>query len=365
MVLLQLDYIDVSNKIGEPAPYTSKGIRMALKHTITLDYGDVFDLTPDMRLTFHNAGHILGSASAHIHVGQGFHNFLYTGDIKFGPSKLLEPAFTNYSRLESVLIESTYGGKEDVLPPRKEADENLMSIIKETIERGGKVIIPVFAVGRSQEVMMVLADYHNKNPDFNVPVYLDGMIWESTAIHTTYPQFLSSSLQKQIFVYGNNPFGDEIFHQVKNANDRKEIIDSKEPAIILATSGMMNGGPVIEYFKYLAGDKKNTLIFIGYQAQGTLGSKIQKGIKEVSLPSQDGKASIIKIVLEVNTVEGFSGHSDVRQLISYVGNLSSRPKKVIINHGEYSKSANLASVIRKLYHADTVIPNDLESVRLR
>lgn len=360
--LLQLDYIDVSKNIGEVAPYTSKGIKEALRHTVTLNYGEVFDITPDMRLTFFNAGHILGSASVHIHIGQGFHNFVYTGDIKFGPSKLLEPAFVNYSRVESMLIESTYGGKEDVLPSRKEADEKLMDIILKTAERKGKVLIPVFAVGRSQEVMMTIAEYKRRNPDFNIPVYLDGMIYEVTAIHTTYPEYMSPYMQKMILREEYNPFGEEIFIPIKSSGDRRNVIDNPEPCVILSTSGMMNGGPVLEYFKELASDKKNTLVFIGYQAQGTLGSKIQKGIAEVSLP-YDGNG--VKVEMEVVTVEGFSGHSDRRQLLAYLNNLKSKPKHLIINHGEPKKSADLADAARKFFNMNVSLPKNLESVRLR
>ena len=159
MTLLQLDYIDVMQKDGGKAPYTSKGVREMLKHSITLDYNEVCDLTPDMRLTFQNAGHILGSALSHLHIGEGFHNFLYTADLKFGPTKLLEPAFLEFSRIETMLLESTYGGPQDFIPPKREADEELMRVINETIKRKGKVLIPVFSVGRAQEVMVVLAEY--------------------------------------------------------------------------------------------------------------------------------------------------------------------------------------------------------------
>ncbi len=360
--LLQLDFIEVSKNIGEVAPYTSKGIRQALKHTVTLNYGEVFDITPDMRLTFFNAGHILGSASVHLHLGQGFHNFVYTADIKFGPTKLFEPAFVDYSRVESMLIESTYGGKEDILPSRKEADEMLMQTILETVEKKGKVLIPVFSVGRSQEVMMTIAEYKRKNPDFNIPVYLDGMIYEVTAIHTTYPEYMSPRIQKLMLKDDYNPFAEEIFIPIKSSSDRKTVIDSSEPSIILSTSGMMNGGPILEYFKYLSQDKNNTLIFIGYQAQGTLGSKIQKGIKEVVLP---GEKSAISIEMNVKTVEGFSGHSDRRQLLAYLNNLKSKPKHLIINHGERKKSLELAAAAHKFLGMETNVPKNLESVRLR
>ncbi len=364
MILLQLDYIDVLQKEGISPPYTSKGIRNAVKHTISLDYGEVCDITPDMRLTFQNAGHILGSAMAHIHIGEGFFNLLYTGDFKYGRTYLFEPAFSNFTRIEAMIMESTYGGKNDIMPPIKQAQENLVQVIKKTAERGGKVIIPSFAVGRSQEIMMVLADRARRG-ELDLPVYLDGMIWDSTIIHTTYPEFLSRYLQKLIFREDRNPFTDELFKKVTTSSERANVIDSSEPAVIITTSGMINGGPVMEYLRELAPDEKNTLVFVGYQAEGTLGSKIQKGWREIPFPGANGKNNILKINLEVVTVEGFSGHSDRNQLLNYVARLKDKPQKIFLNHGEPSKAINLASTIHKVYRIETAVPNNLDAYRLR
>ncbi len=365
MAMLTLDYIDVLQRESGKAPYTSKGIKNAIKHSITPEFGEVCDLTPDMRLTFQNAGHILGSALSHIHIGEGLHNLLYTGDLKFGPTKLLEPAYTRFSRVETLLMESTYGGPQDFIPAKKEADANLIAAITETIKRKGKVIIPAFSVGRAQEVMVVLAEYARRNPDFNFPIYLDGMIWDATAIHTTYPEFLSRNLQRQIFHYNNNPFTSDLFNEVKSQTERKKIIDEKDPSIIITTSGMITGGPIMEYLKYLSSNKKNMLIFIGYQAQGTLGSRIQKGWRDIPLANKTGGTTMIKMEVEIRTVEGFSGHSDRNQLISYVGNLQSKPDHIILNHGEASKSINLASTLHKIYKKETSVPQNLDALRLK
>ncbi len=364
MVLLQLDYIDVLQKDGIDPPYTSKGIREAVKHSIALEYGEVCDITPDMRLTFQNAGHILGSAMAHIHIGEGFYNLLYSGDIKYGRTFLFEPAYTNFTRVEGLIMESTYGGKNDIMPPIKKAQENLIEVIKRTVERKGKVLIPSFAVGRAQEIMMVLADRWRKG-EIDVPVYLDGMIWESTIIHTTYPEYLSRYLQKLIFKEDKNPFAEEIFNRVTTASERANVIDTNEPAVIITTSGMLNGGPVMEYLKALAPDKRNTLVFVGYQAEGTLGSKIQKGWREVPLSPISGENKVLKIEMEVVTVEGFSGHSDRNQLINFVGRLRAKPQRVFLNHGEPSKAINLAATLHRIYKTETVVPNNLDAYRMK
>ncbi|MDD3973446.1 MAG: beta-CASP ribonuclease aCPSF1, partial [Methanothrix soehngenii] len=315
-VLLQLDYIEIAGREGNRLPYDSGMIREALKHTITLNYGDVTDIAPDTKLTMHNAGHILGSSIAHFHIGDGLYNVAFTGDYKFERTRLFDPAVCNFPRLETLVTEATYGGTNSIQPSRKEAEVNLIKVVKETINRGGKVVIPAFSVGRSQEVMVVLEEAIRKKVIDEVPVCLDGMIYEATAIHTTYPEYLNNDLRDLIFHKGINPFLAECFVQVESPKQRTEIVEGP-PCVILATSGMLNGGPVIEYLKRLGPDEKNTLVIVGYQAEGTLGRRIQKGWKEVPL-SVDGKTQTVKINLEVTTVDGFSGHSDRQQLMEYL-----------------------------------------------
>jgi predicted metal-dependent RNase len=261
-------------------------------------------------------------------------------------------------------MESTYGGNTDVLPPLMEAEMKLLTLIKKTLENKGKVVIPSFAVGRAQEIMVILAE-QAKRGNFNAPVYLDGMIWDATAIHTTYPEFLSRNLQGQIFHQNSNPFTSEIFKKVENMNDRKRVIDG-EPSVIITTSGMLTGGPIMEYLKQLGEDKKNTLIFVGYQAEGTLGSRIQKGWRDIPLSStNDDKREVLKMNMNVETVGGFSGHSDKNQLINYVYRLRSKPERIILNHGEASKIINLSRTLHKMFNVETVTPNNLDVIRLK
>ncbi len=361
MVLLQLDFIEVAGREGS-VPYESATIREALKHTITLDYGVVTDIAPDIRLTFYNAGHILGSAIAHFHIGEGLYNIAFTGDFKFEKTRLFDRAETRFPRLEALIMEATYGGSEDFQPSRKEAEEKLIQIITDTINRGGKVLIPTFAVGRSQEVMIVLEEAIRSEKLPEVPVYLDGMIYEATAIHTAYPEYLNASLRDLIFHHGINPFISDSFVRVDSPSKRSEVIEDTSPSIILATSGMLNGGPVMEYFRTLAPDEKNTIVFVGYQAEGTLGRRIQKGWKEVPFPV-NGKREVITVNMHVETVDGFSGHSDRRQLMNYVRSLTSKPDKVITIHGDENKCIELASGIYKTYRIETRAPMNLETVR--
>ncbi len=360
MSLLQLDYLEVAAREGKKIPYDSAKIREGIKHSVVLNYGVVTDIAPDIRLTFHNAGHILGSSIAHFHIGEGLYNVAFTGDFKYEQSRLFDPAVNTFPRLEALIMEATYGGPQDQTPSRREAENKLINVIKHTTSKNGKVLIPAFSVGRSQEVMLVLEEAIRKKVIDEIPVYLDGMIWEATAIHTTYPEYLNNDLRNMIFHEGMNPFLSESFTQVESGM-RQEIIDG-ESCVILATSGMLNSGPVMEYLRAIGQQENNTLVFVGYQAEGTLGRRIQKGWKEIPV-SDNGKTSMMQVNMEAITVDGFSGHSDRQQLIEYVKRMSPRPEKIITSHGDENKCMDLASTIYKKYKIETRSPMNLETIR--
>lgn len=361
MTLLQLDALDIGARNKNELPFTSKEVRKMVKHIIPLDYQEVADITPDIHLTLYNAGHILGSAVCHFHVGEGLHNIAYTGDFKFGDTRLLEAADYKFPRCETLIMESTYGGRYDMQPKRRDAEKKLIDCIQKTVKRGGKVLIPVFAVGRSQEVMLVLENAYRYH-DIEVPVYLDGMIWEATAIHTSYPEYLKRKIKHRVF-NGQNPFLTESFSKVQGYKNRQEIIKSDDSCVILATSGMMTGGPSVEYFRAFAEDSKNTILFVGYQAEGSLGRRIQNGKKEVPV-DVDGHTKTLKMNMGVETVEGFSGHADRRQLLGYSKKVNPKPNRVLITHGEEKKSQNLAATLIQMFGYDASAPRNLDTIRL-
>ncbi len=364
MTLLQLDYLDVLSKQGIIPPYDQKDVRECVLHTIPLRYGMVTDIAPDIRLTLHNAGHILGSSIIHLHIGEGLHNIVYTGDYKFGKTMLLESAATEFPRAETVITETTYGGPQDVMPSRVQAEQNLTNIINETLENNGKVLIPVPAVGRAQEIMLIIDGSMRSGMMKEAPVYIEGMISEATAIHTAYPEYLARDVKKSILHEGVNPFQSEYFTIVEHPSVREEIVEG-EPCIILATSGMLEGGPVIEYFKRLASDKKNTLIFVSYQIEGTLGRRIQRGLEEVSTMNSEGKIEIVKVKLRIESIEGFSGHSDRKQVINYLTRITPRPERIIAVHGERVKCLGVATYLTKKYKFQASAMKILETIRLQ
>lgn len=345
MVLLQLDLLDIMQRGSQKPPYTQLEVKKMILHTIPLDYGEVTDIAPDIKLTFYNAGHILGSAMAHLHVGEGLHNIVYTGDFKFGRTRLLDKANTVFPRIETLIMESTYGDRDQ--PRRDVAELELISTISRTIARKGKVLIPVMAVGRAQEILLVLVDALNRKllPK-ETKVYIDGSIREVTAIHLTYPELLSAQVRSRI-LRDENPFDHENVIRVEGKQMREDIAKLDEPAVILATAGMLNGGPSVEYLRMLASDPKNTLVFVSYQAKGTLGRRILDGEREITMVGDDGRLELVKINMEVKSIDGFSGHSDRRQLLAFLANIKPKPKNIILNHGEPQAIHSLAEAIRR------------------
>ncbi|MBI2579922.1 MAG: beta-CASP ribonuclease aCPSF1 [Candidatus Aenigmarchaeota archaeon] len=354
--LLQLDYIQICHRENRKPFYTSKGIEEMIKHCVTPEYGEVTDITPDMRLTLQNAGHLLGSSVVHVHIGDGLYNLLYTGDVKFEPTRMFEPTSHDFTRVEAVIIESTYGSEESVHQPRQEAERTLLDSSRRCLARGGKVIIPTFAVGRGQDVITIFAD-----SDIDAAIYLDGMVWDATAIHTAYPEFMSKYMQTRILHRSKNPFIDPRLRGIGSQKEREKVLQSSEPAVILTTSGMLQGGPIMEYLKEFSSDAKNMLVFVGYQAEGTPGRRIQKGWKQIQL--ENGR--VIDLNLEIVTIEGLSGHSDFMQLMNYISHLSSRPKKIMVNHGDAARCVSLARAVHKAFKVETLAPKNLETIRLR
>ncbi len=362
--LMLLDFVKIMKSENKEPIFDVDDIKEMVKHTVTLSYEEVTDVTPDVRITLYNAGHVLGSAMIHMHIGNGLHNLVYTGDMKFGKTSMLEPAATVFPRLETLMIEATYGGKDNLGTPREETDEALAEFIVDVAKNGGKVLLPVLGTGRAQEIMVTIHDLVKSGRLEPIPVYIDGMVWDITAIHTAYPEFLNSTLRRQIFHKDENPFLMEIFKEVGSQKERQEVIESSGPCVIIATSGMLVGGPSVEYLRALGDNPKNAMALTCYQGEGSLGRRIQRGEIEIAF-SNGSKQEILQLKCRIETIEGFSAHSNRKQLLNFIYKCSPRPKKVIVNHGDSARCLDLASAIHKLNRIETSAPRNLEAVRIR
>jgi KH/beta-lactamase-domain protein len=362
MTLLQMDSVKIANSNGTYLPYEARDVNEVIKHCITLPYGKPTDISPDITITLQNAGHIMGSATVHMNIS-GAHNILYSGDYKYAKTQLLDSAVSMYPRVETLITESTYGNTTDVMPDQQVVYHSFTESINKTLTEGGKVLIPVPAVGRAQEIMLVMAKEMKEGRLVESPIYIEGMISEASAIHMSYAHYLGSEVRKSVS-QGINPFQSEYFTVISGYGKRDDVLNDENPAIVMATSGMLEGGPSVEYFKELAPNPKNKIMFVSYQINGTLGRRVLDGaMSEVSMMDKTGKVKVVPVRCQTQKIDGFSGHSDFNQILNFVSRV--KPKRVLVNHGEKSKSENVASAIYSRLKIRSGVPDNREIVRLR
>jgi KH/beta-lactamase-domain protein len=374
MLLMLTDFIELSKGEGREPPFTMKEVALMMTRVIPVNYNVVVDVAPDMKLTFVNAGHILGSALVHLHIGQGLFNLLYTSDLKYyrikgdRGTRLLPPAVEEFHRVEALIIEGTYGSKEP--QPRDKAEADLIALVNKLNETKGKLLIPVMAVGRGQDILYVLNNALKEGRIPEVPIYVDGMIYEVTALYTEYPELLAKPVRDAMLYQGENPFVGPNIVYVNDESKRQEAINDRGPAVIISTSGMMTGGPILEYFKHLAEDERNILAFVSYQAPGTLARRLADGEREVEV-RDDSTVRKVKVKMNIVSIEGFTGHSTRSELLQFLKYLKPKPRTIVFNHGEPSALLSLAQTVKESWDKlgfetppELLIPENLESIRL-
>ena len=362
MALLQHDSVKIAKNNGTYLPYESRDVNEVIKHCITLPYGKPTDISPDITITLNNAGHIMGSATVHLNIS-GVHNILYSGDYKYARTQLLDSAVSIYPRVETLITESTYGNSTDVMPDQSTVYRTFTESLNQTLLAGGKVLIPVPAVGRAQEIMLVLDKEMREGRLIEAPIFIEGMISEASAIHMSYAHYLGYDVRKSVS-QGVNPFQSEYFTAVNGYGRRDEVLNDENPSVIMATSGMLEGGPSVEYFKEIAQNKLNKIVFVSYQINGTLGRRVIDGrISEASMLDEKGKVKVIPVRCSTQKIDGFSGHSDFSQILNFISKV--RPKRVLVNHGEKSKSENVASTVYSRLRIKSMVPDSREIVRLK
>ncbi|MGC8586218.1 MAG: MBL fold metallo-hydrolase RNA specificity domain-containing protein [Candidatus Micrarchaeia archaeon] len=331
------DYMHISN----PKNVTKEGLERLRKSYKIIEYKKKMRLK-DLEIEFIPAGHIVGSAM--IRVSDGRKSILYTGDLHLTRTRLLEGANVKGLNSEILITESTYASKSDVFPGESKIAKEMLKSINETIDMGGKIIIPSFAVGRAQEVLLFLDDYINSGVMRKVPIYVDGMINKSMRIYRHNVIYCREELQKKILMSDYDPFKSNNFVPVEKRGMRNKIASEDQSSIIVTTSGMLTGGPVMFYLSKLAQNPANKLILVGYQAEGTLGRALLEGTKSIRLNGKE-----INVEMSVENYH-LSAHADRRQLemlLASIGNL----KKVFIVHGEKSKAEEFRRDIAGKYEA--------------
>lgn len=348
MISILEDYVSRSK---EPL-YSTIDIENLISHVIPLNYGAVTDISPDVRITFANSGHMIGSASTHLHIGNGDYNIVYTGDLKFGRLNTVDNAFWNFPRAETLIIESTNGNRDDKFVTRDVAEENLAKSINSTIQQGGRVLIPVPVVGLSQEICVTLGMLRSVNMINPEKIFVDEKILDMFNFYEMYSDYLSKQLKQRI----NEQIEDPLFI---NNLVRLEPSVKWEKSIILCPSSMLTGGPSVKYLSQIANDPLSKIILLSEQFQSSTGKLLQEGLRNINLEGNN-----VDIKCDVDVIPGFSIHSDYNQLLAYVNRLKPKLKKVITNHGEGKKCQNLSNSLNRIFKIQSFHPLVQESIKV-
>jgi predicted metal-dependent RNase len=329
------DYMHLAN----PKDVTKEGLASLNKHFKITDYKKEF-VIGDLKCEFIPAGHIVGSAL--IRVTDGKQTVIYTGDINLTQTRLLNGADLKDIKADVLITESTYGGKDDIKANEKEQSPLFLKSIKDTLLQGGKIIIPSFAVGRAQEVLLFLDDYLNSGIIPKVPIYVDGMINKTMRIHRHNVIFCRKELQMRILMSDYDPFRSPNFTPIESRQQREKTGKIDQSCIVVTTSGMITGGPVLYYLTKWGGNPANKLILIGYQPRGTRGRQLQDGERELNIDRKK-----VKIALKVETFH-MSAHADRKQLEMIPKKIKGL-KHIFLVHGEPDKMEDLKSYLSAKY----------------
>ncbi|MGM0944463.1 MAG: MBL fold metallo-hydrolase RNA specificity domain-containing protein [Bacteroidota bacterium] len=315
-----------------------------------------FDIHPNITVTYYHAGHILGAAITKIKIKgeQQEKKLVFSGDLGRYHDPLLYPP-TRIPRADILWIESTYGDRK-ASPMNPELELGLA--IRETFDRGGLVIIPSFAVGRTQLVLYYLFQLMKKGKIPKVPIYLDSpMAIEATNLYNDFHQDhqLSASLEEK----GNHPFNHDQLHYYRKQEQSRALNEFRGNAIIVSASGMATGGRVLHHLFHHLPHERNGVVFVGFQAEGTRGRRLVEGEKYITIYGNQ-----VPVNAKVYQIDGLSAHADQDELLEWAEGFCESPKMTFIIHGEENSAAALAEKLENELGWKSIIPNYLESVVL-
>ena len=349
--LLLKGNVQPNQEMGFMNPSPSE-IEDVMIHMIPLPYTVVTDITPDIRLTLANAGHILGSSITHLHFGNGDHNLVSTGDFKFGNSLALENAYWNFQRVETLIVESTLGGKEDILQSRDEMNHKLLELINSCLSRGGNLLFPVPILGQSQELVLTLSSYV-KEGLLSARIWIEKSIGEASSIYETYMEYLSKEIKQELDGYSVNMFNPP----------KSQIVESKKlrkgSHLILSPSSMLTHGPSIGYLDQICDDPLSTVVLTCPPLPNTPARSLVEGKRDLLIGGRR-----LSVECRVESFADLTIHSDYGQIMAYVKRMKQKLRKVIVNHGDKNKAQNLAGSINRILRIHTQHPLVEEAVKL-
>jgi len=324
------------------------------------DYGAEIAVTDGVTAVLHDAGHILGSAIVELRVtdGDDRRTLIFSGDLGRDGSPILRDP-TPIAHADHVIVESTYGNREHA--PHDEAIDELVAAISEVSEDQGVLLVPAFAIGRTQEIVWVLDELVRDGRIPRVPLYLDSpMASRATTVYTDHPEIYDEETAA-LLKSGESPLAYPGQQFTDSVDESKAIRTAKRPIMVVASSGMLTGGRIMHHLKDFLPDPKCTLLFIGYQGQGTLGRHLQDGGKTARIDRQE-----FDVRCRIRSISGFSAHADQDELEAWLGHFAAdgRPKSVLIVHGDPDAAEAFAGRIRSEMGLDAIIPKHRQTITL-
>jgi len=341
--------------------YTFEDVENAMQQFVGVQYNQAIDLFPGVRFTFRDAGHILGSAGVQLEIEESGNkkiNLGFSGDIGRPDSPVIKSPDI-LRDLDVLIMESTYGNR--LHSPVEEAEEYLASIIRETVDKGGKVIIPAFAVGRTQTIVYMLHKLSDQNRIPEIPIYVDSpLAVDATEVFRSHPECMDRETYRIFLQNHDDPFGFNKLRYVKKTEESKELNEKTGSMIIISASGMAEGGRILHHLRHNISDEKNLILFVGYAAKHTLARKIMDGNQFVNIFGEEYevKARFMKM-------DYFSGHADQQELLDYLRlNSTNTLENIFLVHGEEDMALPLKEKILQKGYKNVYFPASGEKINL-
>ena len=332
--------------------YTVRDAEIALTHVSPVLYNQLIELNGDVKVVFNDAGHILGSSIIELFIkeNEDYTKLVFTGDLGVKGRPILRDP-TIIKKADFLIMESTYGNR--LHDPNASSIEGLIQIVLKTIKRGGTVVIPSFAVGRTQELIFEFNRFYEEHSEYKaaldpIMVYVDSpMATSATEVFRRNAQVFDEEMKAYI-LKGDHPLDFKNLVFTRSSDESRALNDNKEPKVIISASGMCEAGRIKHHLKHHLWNPNSSIIFVGYQAEGTLGRSISRGDKDVSIFGEK-----IHVEAEIYNLEGFSGHADRDGLLEWLGGFQKVPKEIFLVHGEEQVKAEFAASIKSTFGYDS------------
>lgn len=336
--------------------YTIQDSEAALRLVKPILYDQLVELNPEMKIVFNDAGHILGSAITELWVTEGdkTSKIVFSGDLGVENRPILRDP-VKIKKADFLIMETTYGNR--LHPENATSIDDLIKITLKTIKRGGSVIIPSFAVGRTQELIYQFNMFYEHHPEYadtlgKVYVYIDSpMATTATEVFKKNAQVFDDETKAYI-MSGDHPLDFPNLRFTRNTADSQMLNQDKTSKIIISASGMCEAGRIRHHLKHNLWDSRNSIVFVGYQAEGTLGRMLVEGAKEVKLFGEP-----IMVGAEIYNLEGFSGHADQKGLLDWLGGFRKEPKHIFLVHGETQSKIDFAAKVKEVFGYEPIVVN--------